>query len=301
MNKRELKVAGICGINFLAKVIIKGQFYALAACILGLIPAIFNGTYKGVYIPMSRAINGVIFLFLFVAMFVFTARYAYALYKQNRATSIFGLKEGAAFFKCLTTLTFFLFAVSYEQSHTSAASIKLYGDLLPYWVLGAIFLIISNPVLPELYSWYLRKHVLNKDYLGYRELDEPVPHPNIFSDIDKLDSYEDYTKLIDTLNQKAIAEPYRDVVKVGSVKHDIFANADSSTQLFGVPDDMLHIELRGRITIKGHELLTYHLVTININRKAVLTYAGNRSVNNDESQTQDNSFLIEKEKQRRNK
>lgn len=295
MNKKELKVAGICGINFLVKVIINGQFYALAACILGLIPAIFNGTYKGVYIPMSRAINGVIFLFLFVATFVFTTRYAYSLYKQNRATSFFGLKEGTAFFKCLTTLIFFLFAVSYEQSHTSAAAIKLYGDLLPYWVLGAIMLIIYRMVQPELYNWYLRKHVLNKEYLGYRKLDEPVFHPNIFSDIDTLDSYEDYTKLIDTLNQKAVKVPYRDIVKVGSITHDIFAKAYSSTQLFGKSDDMLHIELRGLITIKGHVLLTYHLVTININRKAVLTYEGHRSVNNDESQTQDTSFLIEKE------
>ncbi|MGO5472051.1 hypothetical protein [Streptococcus hyointestinalis] len=295
MNKKELKVAGICGINFLVRVIIKGQFYALAACILGLIPAIFNGTYKGVYIPMSRAINGVIFLFLFVAMFVFTARYAYALYKQSRATSIFGLKESATFFKCLTTLTFFLFAVSYEQSHSSAAAIKLYGDLLPYWVLGAIFLIIYRMVQPELYNWYLRKRVLNKDYLGYRKLDEPVPHHNIFSDIDTLNSYEDYTDLINTLNQKAVKEPYRDVVKVDSITHDIFAKADPSTQLFGVPDDMLHIELRGLITIKGHVLLTYHLVTININRKAVLTYAGSRSVKDDEPQTQDTSFLIENE------
>ena len=244
---------------------------------------------------MSRAINGVIFLFLFVAMFVFTARYAYALYKQSRATSIFGLKESATFFKCLTTLTFFLFAVSYEQSHSSAAAIKLYGDLLPYWVLGAIFLIIYRMVQPELYNWYLRKRVLNKDYLGYRKLDEPVPQHNIFSDIDTLNSYEDYTDLINTLNQKAVKEPYRDVVKVDSITHDIFAKADPSSQLFGVPDDMLHIELRGLITIKGHVLLTYHLVTININRKAVLTYAGSRSVKDDEPQTQDTSFLIENE------
>lgn len=166
----------------------------------------------------------------------------------------------------------------YLEKHGSSAALKLLSDLFIYWGVGLSFLLVTKTILPNIYEWYLMKHVLNKGYLGYRTFNEPVAHPNIFSDLDNEGEDVDYSKRIEVINKRAIQEPYVDIIKVDRLVHEIAVSPNYQHY----PDEVVHLDLRVTITKKKWTLYDFKLISLDIDKRNALIVVGQRPVDRKE-------------------
>lgn len=272
MSKKEFKITSIFCINWLIRIGVAGLFYAFTGFMFGLIPAIAVGTYKGIHLDLSKSLSSIFTILIFGGCIC--CLFGFAITELSSKKKISNKRYGITLVKFILFYACFVFADGYLEKHGSSAALKLLSDLFIYWGVGLSFLLVTKTILPNIYEWYLMKHVLNKGYLGYRTFNEPVAHPNIFSDLDNVGEDVDYSKRIEVINKRAIQEPYVNIIKVDRLVHEIAVSPNYQPY----PDEVVHLDLRVTITKKKWTLYDFKLISLDIDKRDALIMVGQRPV-----------------------
>ncbi|MGM9885581.1 hypothetical protein [Streptococcus hyointestinalis] len=258
------------------------QYYAFTGFMFGLIPAVAVGTYKGIHLDLSKSLSSIFTILIFGGCVC--CLLGLAITELSSKKKISNKRYGIALVKFILFYAFFVFADGYLEKHGSSAALKLLSDLFIYWGVGWSFLLVTKTILPNIYEWYLMKHVLNKGYLGYRTFNEPVAHPNIFSDLDNVGEDIDYLKRIEVINKRAIQEPYVNIIKVDRLVHEIAVSPNYQPYPFLqlLNCQVVHLDLRVTITKKKRTLYDFKLISLDIDKRDALIVVGQRPVDRKE-------------------
>ncbi|MFH5765732.1 hypothetical protein OM916_06045 [Streptococcus agalactiae] len=192
LNKNGIKLSLICGLNWLIGFIAKSQFYLFSAGFLGLL------TY---YLPQNYrfAVLGVIGYFL-AAKAIFS--FCYGMWLQDFRRIKLSLK-------LFIILLVFQAEADYAIHH--AISEQMVNNLCKFWIMSAVFASLVNILLPRLFRYYVLKNIIDKKYLGIRNITDVLPPEiNFFTAAEEADA----NKRMRQINQNVIKQPYQDVVEL---------------------------------------------------------------------------------------
>ncbi|MCI7677659.1 hypothetical protein ACVRXS_10330 [Streptococcus orisratti] len=192
LNKNGLKLSLICGLNWFIRFVAKSQFYLFSAGFLGLLTYYLPQNYRVVII-------GLIEYFL-VANAIFN--FCYGMWLQDFRRIKLSLK-------LFIILLVFQAEADYAIHH--AISEQMVNNLCKFWIMSAVFASLVNILLPRLFRYYVLKNIIDKKYLGIRNItDDLPPEINFFTDAEEADA----NKRMRQINQNVIKQPYQDVVEL---------------------------------------------------------------------------------------
>ncbi|HEL0009506.1 TPA: hypothetical protein TUL06_001242 [Streptococcus equi subsp. zooepidemicus] len=199
INKNGLKLSLICGLNWLIKIVFKGQFYLFSAVFCGLL------TY---YMPQDIQLFTVRVLELIIMLKVITDVTRTALsrdFKRMKMPFFFGVMY-----------VFFLAGNTYIKEHVLTELIV--NRLFTFWLISLVLAALVAFIQPRLFKHYLFKNVINKEYLGIRKLtDELPPISNLYVDVKEVDA----DKRMRLINQNVIKPPYQDAVELSYLNREV--------------------------------------------------------------------------------
>lgn len=199
LNKNGLKLSLICGLNWLIKIVFKGQFYLFSAVFCGLL------TY---YMPQDIQLFTVSVLELIIMLKVITDVTRTALsrdFKRMKMSLFFGVMY-----------VFFLAANTYIKEHVLTE--LMVNRLFTFWLISLVLATLVVIIQPRLFKYYLFKNVINKEYLGIRKLtDDLPPLTNLYVDA----AEENANKRMRIINQNVIKPPYQEVVELSYLNREV--------------------------------------------------------------------------------
>lgn len=210
LNKNGIKLSLICGLNWLIGFVAKSQFYLFSAGFLGLLTYYLPQNYRVVII-------GLIEYFL-VAKAIFN--FCYGMWLQDFRRIKLSLKE-------FIFMLVFLAEADYAFDHT--ISEQMVNNLCKFWIISAVFVSVVKLLLPRLFRYYVLKNIIDKKYLGIRNItDDLPPEINFFTDAEEADA----NKRMRQINQNMIKQPYQDV---DTIYYPVFR-----VYPFGIEEDFSH-------------------------------------------------------------
>ncbi|RRA59964.1 hypothetical protein D5F95_06450 [Streptococcus agalactiae] len=211
LNKNALKLSLICGLNWLIKIVFKGQFYLFSAVFCGLL------TY---YMPQDIQLFTVRALELIIMLKVITDVTRTALsrdFKRMKMPLFFGVMY-----------VLFLAGNTYIKEHVLTELIV--NRLFTFWLISLVLATLVVIIQPRLFKYYLFKNVINKEYLGIRKLtDDLPPKSNIYVDAEEVDA----DKRMRLINQNVIKPPYQDAVELSYLNREIITAIHHEVTPFG--------------------------------------------------------------------
>ena len=259
LNKNGLKLSLICGLNWLISFVAKSQFYLFSAGFLGLLTYFLPQDYRVVTV-------GLVMYFL-VAKAVFN--FGYGTWLQDFRRIKLSLKE-------VIFLLFFIAGTEYTTHH--AISEQMVNNLCKFWIISAVFASLANIFIPKLFKYYVLKNIIDKKYLGIRKLtDDLPPEINFYNDVDEADA----DKRMRQINQKAIKQPYQDIVELSFLNREVITAIGYRAASFGkepehtfIDDDTIYYPI---FTIhpfgiwEGKSGFYHDLIKLKLSRKAAFT------------------------------
>ena len=262
LNKKGLKLSLFCSLNWLITFIAKTQFYIFSAGLLGLL------TY---YLPQDYRVAtiGLIGYFL-VAKFVFN--FGYGAWLQDFRRIKLSLKE-------FIFLLVFMAGTEYAIHH--AISKQMVNDLIIFWIISAVFVSLVMILLPRLFRYYVLKNIIDKKYLGIRKLtDDLPPEINFYNDVNEADA----DKRMRQINQKAIKQPYQDIVELSFLNREVITAIGYKAASFGketertfIDDDTIYYPIFTVYpfgSLEGKSDFYHKLIKLKLSRKAAFTVTG---------------------------
>ena len=199
LNKNGLKLSLFCGLNWLVKFLIKGQFYIFSAVLFGLL------TY---YMPRDIQLFTVIVLISLV-MLKCLIDVIYTLSSRE-------LRRMKTTFNFVLIFLFFLEGNDYIKKHVLTES--MVNRLLTFWLISLALATLVIFIKPILFKRYLFKNVINKEYLGLRKLtDRLPPECNLYTDADEKEA----DKRMKMINQNVIKQPYQEFVELSYLNREV--------------------------------------------------------------------------------
>lgn len=199
LNKNGLKLSLICGLNWLIKIVFKGQFYLFSAVFCGLL------TY---YMPQDIQLFTLRVLEFIVIVKIVIDTIQVVLsgrLKKMRLALLIGLMYLS-----------FLAGNTYIKEHVLTELIV--NRLFTFWLISLVLATLVVIIQPRLFKYYLFKNVINKEYLGIRKLtDELPPISNLYVDVKEVDA----DKRMRLINQNVIKPPYQDAVELSYLNREV--------------------------------------------------------------------------------
>ncbi|WP_449463292.1 hypothetical protein [Streptococcus suis] len=261
LNKYALKLSLICSLNWLVKVVGKGQFYLFTATFLGLL------TY---YMPLDLQRFTIVILELIVLINGLIATYYAGISRDFRRVR--------SLLQSVVLLAFFVAGNVYIEKHIVTES--MIHRLLTTWFISFIFALLVTVIQPRLFKHYLFKYVLDKDYLGIRTISDPLPpEKNIFHDAEEVD----VDKRMRLINQNVIKQPYQDVVELSFLKkevttgihHRIDLSTKEKVRMFEEVDTIYSPVFRVYPFGIGEDF-SHQLIQLKLSRKTAFTSIGSK-------------------------
>lgn len=211
LNKKGLKLSLFCALNRLIVFIAKAQFFIFLVAFLGTL------TY---YLPQDYRIMTVNLVEFFVMAKVIIYFVQMILSQESRrfksVPNIFVL------------LVFFLAGTNYAAQYTVTK--QLVTGLCIFMIMSAIFQTLVTFLQPRLFKRYIFKNIINKEYLVIRKLtDDFPPEINFYTDAAEADA----DKRMRQINQKAIKQPYQDIVELSFLNSEVITGISYKAASFG--------------------------------------------------------------------
>lgn len=269
LNKNGLKLSLISGLNWLIKIVFKGQFYLLSAVFCGLL------TY---YMPQDIQFFTVRVLELIIIIKI-TIGGIYTIlsrdFKRMKMPLFFGVMY-----------VFFLAGNTYIKLHVLTEI--LVNRLFTFWLISLVLATLVVVIQPRLFKHYLLKKVIDKKYLGVRKLtDELPPESNIYVDAEE----EDADKRMRLINQNVIKPPYQGVVELSYLNREVVTAIgykvvpfEKETERTFIDDDTIYYPIftvHPFGSLEGKSDFYHILMKLKLSRKAAFIKNGERLLTRD--------------------
>lgn len=211
LNKKGLKLSLFCALNRLIVFIAKAQFFIFLVAFLGTL------TY---YLPQDYRIMTVNLVEFFVMAKVIIYFVQMILSQESRRFK--------SVLNILVLLVFFLAGTNYAAQYTVTK--QLVTGLCIFMIMSAIFQTLVTFLQPRLFKRYIFKNIINKEYLVIRKLtDDFPPEINFYTDAAEADA----DKRMRQINQKAIKQPYQDIVELSFLNSEVITGISYKAASFG--------------------------------------------------------------------
>ncbi|HGD6029700.1 TPA: hypothetical protein ACIZZH_000681 [Streptococcus agalactiae] len=259
LNKNGLKISLICGLNWLIGFVAKSQFYLFSAVFSGLL------TY---HLPQDIQLFTVRFLgWIVILKVVIDVSYTTLSreIKRIRKPLLLGVMY-----------LFFLAGNNYIKQHVLTEI--LVNHLFTFWFISLVLSTLVIVIQPRLFKAYLFKNIINKEYLGIRKLtDEFPPEINFYADAAEADA----DKRMRQINQKAIKQPYQDIVELSFLNREVITAISYKVAPFGketertfIDDDTIYYPIftvHPFGSLEGKSDFYHKLIKLKLSRKAAFT------------------------------
>ena len=264
LNKNGLKLSLICGLNWLIKIVFKGQFYLLSAVFCGLL------TY---YMPQDIQFFTVRVLELIIIIKI-TIGGIYTILSRD-----FKWMKMPLFFGVM--YVFFLAGNTYIKAHLLTE--VMVNSLLSFWLISLFFATLVTVIQPRLFKHYLFKKVIDKEYLGIRKFTDFLPPEiNFYKDADE----EDADKRMRLINQNVIKHPYQEVVELSFLNREVITAIgykavpfEKETERTFLDDDTIYYPIftvHPFASLEGKSDFYHILMKLKLSRKAAFIKNGER-------------------------
>ena len=211
LNKKGLKLSLFCALNRLIVFIAKAQFFIFLVAFLGTL------TY---YLPQDYRIMTVNLVEFFVMAKVIIYFVQMILSQESRRFK--------SVLNIFVLLVFFLAGTNYAAQYTVTK--QLVTGLCIFMIMSAIFQTLVTFLQPRLFKRYIFKNIINKEYLVIRKLtDDFPPEINFYTDA----AEADVDKRMRQINQKAIKQPYQDIVELSFLNSEVITGISYKAASFG--------------------------------------------------------------------
>lgn len=211
LNKNGLKLSLICSLNWLIVFIAKAQLFIFSVMFLGTL------TY---YLPRDYRIITVNLVELFVMAKVIID-FVQMVWSQE-------FRRFKSVLNICVLLVFFVAGTKYAAQYTVTE--RLVTDLCNFMIMSAIFQTLVTFLQPRLFKRYIFKNIINKEYLVIRKLtDDFPPEINFYTDAAEADA----DKRMRQINQKAIKQPYQDIVELSFLNSEVITGISYKAASFG--------------------------------------------------------------------
>lgn len=211
LNKKGLKLSLFCALNRLIVFIAKAQFFIFLVAFLGTL------TY---YLPQDYRIMTVNLVEFFVMAKVIIYFVQMILSQESRRFK--------SVLNIFVLFVFFLAGTNYAAQYTVTK--QLVTGLCIFMIMSAIFQTLVTFLQLRLFKRYIFKNIINKEYLVIRKLtDDFPPEINFYTDAAEADA----DKRMRQINQKAIKQPYQDIVELSFLNSEVITGISYKAASFG--------------------------------------------------------------------
>lgn len=262
LNKKGLKLSLFCALNWLIVFIAKAQFFIFLVMFLGTL------TY---YLPQDYRIVTVNLVELFV-MAKITIYFIQMVWSREsrRFKSVLNI---------FVLLMFFLVGTKYAAQYTVTEELVI--NLCKFMIMSAIFQTLVTFLQPRLFKRYIFKNIINKEYLGIRKLtDDLPPEINFYTDAAEADA----DKRMRQISQKAIKQPYQDIVELSFLNSEVITGISYKAASFGKEAERTFINydtiyypdftVHPFGILEGKSGFYHDLIKLKLSRKAAFTMRG---------------------------
>ena len=262
LNKKGLKLSLFCALNWLIVFIAKAQLFIFSVMFLGTL------TY---YLPQDYRIITVNLVELFVMAKVIID-FVQMVWSQE-------FRRFKSVLNICVLLVFFVAGTKYAAQYTVTE--RLVTDLCNFMIMSAIFQTLMTFLQPRLFKRYIFKNIINKEYLGIRKLtDDLPPEINFYTDAAEADA----DKRMRQINQKAIKQPYQDIVELSFLNREVITAIGYKAASFGketertfIDDDTIYYPIftvHPFGSLEGKSDFYHKLIKLKLSRKAAFTVTG---------------------------
>lgn len=262
LNKKGLKLSLFCALNRLIVFIAKAQFFIFLVTFLGTL------TY---YLPQDYRIMTVNLVEFFVMAKVIIYFVQMILSQESRRSK--------SVLNIFVLLVFFLAGTNYAAQYTVTK--QLVTGLCIFMIMSAVFQTLVTFLQSRLFKRYIFKNIINKEYLGIRNLkDDLPPEINFYTDADEADA----DKRMRQINQKAIKQPYQDIVELSFLNREVITAIGCKAASFGketertfIDDDTIYypvFTVHPFGILEGESGFYHELIKLKLSRKAAFTVTG---------------------------
>ncbi|HFV2759264.1 TPA: hypothetical protein ACGM4P_000615 [Streptococcus agalactiae] len=262
LNKKGLKLSLFCALNRLIVFIAKAQLFIFLVTFLGTL------TY---YLPQDYRIMTVNLVEFFVMAKVIIYFVQMILSQESRRFK--------SVLNIFVLLVFFLAGTNYAAQYTVTK--QLVTGLCIFMIMSAVFQTLVTFLQSRLFKRYIFKNIINKEYLGIRKLtDDLLPEINFYTDADEADA----DKRMRQINQKAIKQPYQDIVELSFLNREEITAIGYKAASFGketertfVDDDTIYYPIftvHPFGSLEGKSDFYHELIKLKLSRKAAFTVTG---------------------------
>lgn len=262
LNKKGLKLSLFCALNWLIVFIAKAQFFIFLVMFLGTL------TY---YLPQDYRIMTVNLVeFFFMAKI--TIYFIQMIWERE-------FRRFQSVLNICVLLVFFVAGTKYAAQYTVTE--RLVTDLCIFMIISAIFQTLVTFLQPRLFKRYIFKNIINKEYLGIRKLtDDFPPEINFYTDADEADA----DKRMRQINQKAIKQPYQDIVELSFLNREVItaigygaASFRKEAERTFIDDDTIYYPIftvHPFGILEGESGFYHELIKLKLSRKEAFTMRG---------------------------
>ena len=262
ITQQGLKLSLFCALNRLIVFIAKAQFFIFLVTFLGTL------TY---YLPQDYRIMTVNLVEFFVMAKVIIYFVQMILSQESRRFK--------SVLNIFVLLVFFLAGTNYAAQYTVTK--QLVTGLCIFMIMSAVFQTLVTFLQSRLFKRYIFKNIINKEYLGIRNLkDDLPPEINFYTDADEADA----DKRMRQINQKAIKQPYQDIVELSFLNREVITAIGCKAASFGketertfIDDDTIYypvFTVHPFGILEGESGFYHELIKLKLSRKAAFTVTG---------------------------
>lgn len=220
LNKKGLKLSLFCALNWLIVFIAEAQFFIFLV--------MFSGTLT-YYLPQDYRIMTVnlVEFFVMAKVIIYFIQMVWSQ-EFRRFKSVLNI--------CVL-LVFFIAGTKYAAQYTVTERLVAY--LCIFMIMSAIFQTLVTFLQPRLFKRYIFKNIINKEYLGIRKpTDDLLPEINFYTDAAEADA----DKRMRQINQKAIKQPYQDIVQLSFLNREVITGIGYRAASFGKETERTFID-----------------------------------------------------------
>lgn len=264
INKKGLKLSLICGLNWLVWFVAKSQFYLFSAAFLGLMTYYLPQDYRVATINLIELVLLFKIIFDFLSLIKYFSRIKLLL---------------------LDFALWFGFTVIVEYVLHHAISEHMFNNIGISWIISVVYVSLLTIFQPKLFQYYVLKNVINKKYLGIRELTDALPPEiNLYTDAAEADA----NKRMRQINQNVIKEPYQDIVELSFLNREVITGIHYKIEPFPKENerifedvDTIYYPIFKVYPFGIEEDFGHTLIKFKLSRKAAFTVTGESALKKD--------------------
>jgi hypothetical protein len=254
--KKGLKLSLFCALNWLIVFIAKAQFFIFSVAFLGTLTYYLSQDYRIIIVNLVE----------FFVMAKVIIDFIQMVWSQE-------FRRFKSVLNICVLLVFFVAGTKYAAQYTVTEQLVI--NLCNCMFMSTIFQTLVLFLQPRLFKIYIFRNIINKEYLGIRKLtDNLPPEINFYTDAAESDA----DKRMRQINQKAIKQPYQDIVELSFLNREVITAIGYKAAPFGketertfIDDDTIYYPIftvHPFGSLEGKSDFYHKLIKLKLSRKA---------------------------------